>query len=104
MLDCPICQSPLWDPVTVPCGHTFCKRCLHGATRGKCHVCKGKLKMTGEQDLRCNTLLANLLDKCLNQETKVSRITRDLHHLIAQQQYEEAGKAACKAIAMGKDG
>ncbi|KAM5173035.1 LON peptidase N-terminal domain and RING finger protein 1-like [Mantella aurantiaca] len=97
---CPCCQQPLWDPVTVPCGHTFCKSCLQGAARDKCHVCKDELKIRGEQDLRCNTLLSNLLDKCLDQQTKVHRITRDLHHLIGQQQYEEAGKVASKAIAM----
>lgn len=27
-LQCPICHDPLVDPVTTPCDHTFCYRCL----------------------------------------------------------------------------
>lgn len=103
LLACPCCQHPLWDPVTVPCGHTFCKRCLQGAARGRCQVCRTKLKISGEQELRCNTLLSDLLDKCLDPHTKINRITRDLRHLIAQHKYEEAGKVACKAVTLGKD-
>ncbi|XP_018415055.1 PREDICTED: LON peptidase N-terminal domain and RING finger protein 1-like [Nanorana parkeri] len=100
MFNCPSCQHPLWEPVTVPCGHTFCKRCLQGPTRGKCHVCKHKLKIRGDQNLRCNTLLSDLLDKCLDPPTKVNRITRDLQDLITQHKYDEAEKVACKAVAM----
>lgn len=100
LLACPCCQHPLWDPVTVPCGHTFCKRCLQGAARGRCQVCRAKLKISGDQELRCNTLLSDLLDKCLDPHTKINRITRDLHHLIAQQKYEEAGKVACNAVTL----
>ena len=28
---CPICHDPLVDPVTTPCDHTFCYRCLRGS-------------------------------------------------------------------------
>ena len=27
-LDCQICYSSLYDPLTTPCGHTFCRTCL----------------------------------------------------------------------------
>lgn len=41
-----------------------------------------------------------MLDKCLEPQTKVIRITRDIQDLIAQNKYEEAGKVTCKAVAM----
>ncbi|CAI9552828.1 unnamed protein product [Staurois parvus] len=97
LLGCPSCLHPLWPPVTAPCGHTFCKRCLQGAAR--CQVCRSQLRIPEDQELPCNTLLSHLMDKCLDPPpTKLTRITRDLHHLLAQHQYEEAGKVASKAV------
>ncbi|XP_075712234.1 LON peptidase N-terminal domain and RING finger protein 1-like isoform X2 [Rhinoderma darwinii] len=101
LFNCPSCQQTLWDPVTLACGHTFCKKCLQAVNR--CQICKQRLKGRGAQELRCNTLLSDLLDKCLNMETKVRRITRDLEDLISIQQYEEAGKIACKGIVMAPE-
>ncbi|XP_044137115.1 LON peptidase N-terminal domain and RING finger protein 1-like isoform X2 [Bufo gargarizans] len=98
---CPSCQQTLWEPVTLACGHTFCKKCLKVANR--CQICKQRLKFRGGQELRGNTLLSSLLDKCLDMETKVKRITRDLEDLISVQQYEEAVKVACKGVAMAPE-
>ncbi|MEE6478333.1 hypothetical protein FKM82_011821 [Ascaphus truei] len=100
---CPSCQKLLWDPVTVCCGHSFCRRCLQGPSSDRCQVCKQRLKIRGAKDLRCNTLLCNLLDKCLETETKVNRIKRDLQELISLQKYEEAVKLACKGIVMAPE-
>ncbi|KAM4748159.1 LON peptidase N-terminal domain and RING finger protein 1-like [Rhinophrynus dorsalis] len=100
MFLCLACQQPLWDPVTVRCGHSFCRRCLQGPSSERCHVCKKRLRIRGPQDLKCNTLLCNLLDKCLDTETKVNRVKRDLQDLISLQEYEEAAKLACKGIVM----
>ncbi|XP_032903389.1 zinc-binding protein A33-like [Amblyraja radiata] len=33
-LNCPVCQKPITDPVSLECGHTFCKPCI-AATWGK---------------------------------------------------------------------
>ncbi|XP_077122506.1 LON peptidase N-terminal domain and RING finger protein 1-like isoform X2 [Ranitomeya variabilis] len=101
LLSCPSCQHTLWEPVTLACGHTFCKKCLKGVNR--CQLCNQRVKISGAQELRCNTLLANLLDRCLNMEAKVKRITRDLEGLIATHQYEDAGAMACHGVVMAPD-
>ncbi|XP_072001634.1 LON peptidase N-terminal domain and RING finger protein 1-like isoform X1 [Engystomops pustulosus] len=101
LLSCPSCQQTLWEPITLACGHTFCKICLKAARR--CQICKQRLKISGAQELRCNTLLSNLLDKCLDLDTKVKRITRDLEDLVTARQYEEAAKVACKGIVMAPE-
>ncbi|XP_069825197.1 LON peptidase N-terminal domain and RING finger protein 1-like isoform X2 [Dendropsophus ebraccatus] len=102
LFSCPSCQSTLWEPVTLPCGHTFCRRCLKAATR--CQVCKQRLKGgRGGHELRGNTLLSNLLDKCLDLDTKVRRITRDLDQLISSHSYEEAAKVACRGVVMAPE-
>ena len=44
-LECGLCYRLFFQPVTTPCGHTFCKKCLdrcldHSTT---CPMCKGNL-------------------------------------------------------------
>lgn len=45
LLDCAVCYTPLYEPVTVACGHCFCRRCLARQLdfeRG-CPLCREKL-------------------------------------------------------------
>ncbi|KAM8971882.1 LON peptidase N-terminal domain and RING finger protein 1-like [Pelodytes ibericus] len=102
-LKCPSCQQFFWDPVTVRCGHTFCRKCLLGPAADRCHVCKQKLRIRAAQDLRCNTLLCNLLEKCLESGIKVDRVKRDLEDFISSQQYEEAAKLAYRGVVMAPE-
>lgn len=44
-LECGLCYRLFYEPVTTPCGHTFCRKCLdrcldHTVT---CPMCKGNL-------------------------------------------------------------
>merc|ERR1719473_2641536 len=40
--ECAICNQLLLDPVSAPCGHTFCRACLEQSLgyRGVCAVCR----------------------------------------------------------------
>ncbi|XP_039501783.1 E3 ubiquitin-protein ligase RNF125 [Drosophila santomea] len=42
LYSCPICMSPLEQPVATMCGHVFCKKCLTGALIPfhNCPMCK----------------------------------------------------------------
>lgn len=42
-VDCPICSRMLFDPVTTPCGHTFCASCFR---RSMDHACRCPLCRT----------------------------------------------------------
>ncbi|KAJ9092713.1 hypothetical protein QFC19_008638 [Naganishia cerealis] len=48
-LECPICKSPFNAPVSVPCGHSFCSRCIRDALaeRKECPVCREAVKEAG---------------------------------------------------------
>merc|ERR1719436_1069357 len=43
--ECSICMKLLLDPVTVSCGHTFCRACLQRSLgyRGVCAVCRAPI-------------------------------------------------------------
>ena len=43
LVECPICLTLLCEPVTTPCGHTFCRPCLVSTLRRnmkKCPSCR----------------------------------------------------------------
>ena len=46
-VECPLCLRIFWEPVTTPCGHSFCRACLYQAldTSPSCPLCKGSLEM-----------------------------------------------------------
>ena len=47
-IECSICCDPVTDSVILPCGHTFCRPCVHkwvtteNANRRKCATCRGQ--------------------------------------------------------------
>lgn len=45
MLECPVCNKPFLDPVTLPCGHTFCREDLVRADRCFIDSCGARIKV-----------------------------------------------------------
>ncbi|OBZ86061.1 LON peptidase N-terminal domain and RING finger protein 1 [Choanephora cucurbitarum] len=62
LLDCSICLSPLTQPITTQCGHTFCKDCLiHTMTdvsHKACPFCRQPLNRIG----KINEIISGWLD------------------------------------------
>lgn len=46
-MDCQICYTLFYDPITTSCGHTFCRSCLHRILDHSlyCPICRRKLAM-----------------------------------------------------------
>ena len=77
---CPVCLDLLKDPVTIPCGHNFCKRCIEGCwdqddQRGvySCPLCKRTF--TPRPTLYKNTLVAEMVETFLKTRIQASSIT-----------------------------
>ncbi|XP_063910969.1 LON peptidase N-terminal domain and RING finger protein 1 [Zophobas morio] len=59
LFNCPICRNVLKGPVTVECGHTFCKDCLDRTDSESCGLCATAISNT-----RCiNVLVQGLVEK-----------------------------------------
>nr|KAF6387619.1 hypothetical protein mMyoMyo1_008093 [Myotis myotis] len=63
-INCPICLDNLGDPVTIECGHNFCRSCIEHSwadvqDRFPCPVCRHPCK---ERHLWSNTQLGRMVD------------------------------------------
>ncbi|EPQ07444.1 Tripartite motif-containing protein 75 [Myotis brandtii] len=63
-INCPICLGNLGDPVTIECGHNFCRSCIQQSwadvqDRFPCPVCRHPCK---ERHLWSNTQLGKMVD------------------------------------------
>ena len=63
-LDCPLCLSLFCEPVTLPCGHSFCRACFRRASRSgpggrACPMCRAPVALDAA-DLGTNFALSNV--------------------------------------------
>ncbi|XP_003962265.1 LON peptidase N-terminal domain and RING finger protein 2 [Takifugu rubripes] len=72
LFSCRLCRSLLYEPTTVECGHTFCKRCLEDKPAEDCSSCRQKLNKIDAlpNGRRLNVVLGGLLDKLFGSESK----------------------------------
>ncbi|XP_035516093.1 LON peptidase N-terminal domain and ring finger 1, like [Morone saxatilis] len=94
VFDCPSCHSFLGEPVTIACGHSYCKRCLQRRLLSKCKLCRETV--TGEE--KVNVILCGLLEKWFPDELKKSKTLCQVDELCRRKRYEEAVSLATDVI------
>ncbi|CAL1540144.1 unnamed protein product [Lymnaea stagnalis] len=100
MFTCGLCRGLLADPVTVPCGHTFCRKCFEKDKSKSCEVCgivHYRLKL---RNLNSNVILTNLIDKWFPNECKASSLKKAGNDYFTKGEYINAIKVYTEAIEM----
>ncbi|XP_052628016.1 LOW QUALITY PROTEIN: LON peptidase N-terminal domain and RING finger protein 1-like [Harpia harpyja] len=103
MLRCPSCLLLLWEPVTVSCGHSFCKPCLGGAVPSRCPLCQERLKLLGVGAARCNVVLCGLLEKCVERESRLAWLAARVRDRLSRGDAREALRMAQKGVELAPD-
>lgn len=84
------------------CGHSFCKSCLGGTVPSRCPLCLEKLKLLGVGAARCNVVLCGLLEKCVEQESRVAWLIAQVRDRVTRGDLQEALRMAQKGLELGK--
>lgn len=101
---CRLCRYLLHEPITVECGHTFCKHCLEDDSVKECAQCKQKLNIKGglPNGLRLNVILSGLLDKLFATESKARRYWIEGEVLWKKQSLSDALEKYNTAVDLGR--
>ncbi|XP_068445082.1 LON peptidase N-terminal domain and RING finger protein 1 [Clinocottus analis] len=95
VFDCPNCHSFLGEPVTIACGHSYCKRCLQRQLLSKCKLCSADV---GGGEEKANVILCGLFEKWFPDEMKRSKTLCEVDELCRRRRYHEAVSLATDAI------
>ncbi|XP_077141315.1 LON peptidase N-terminal domain and RING finger protein 3 [Ranitomeya variabilis] len=95
VLTCKECQGFLYEPVTLPCGHTFCKRCLE-RRRTPCPLCR---EAPG-QHYRVNVLLSTIIAKWFSCEVRAARLRHEGNALLGESKLQDALDRYNEAISL----
>jgi len=81
--DCPMCCSLFWEPVTSPCGHTFCRHCLARSLdhSNRCPICRTVLHITARKHPVTITL-QKVIEKVMPQQLEARRQELTASHVI----------------------
>lgn len=77
-LDCQLCYSLILDPLTTPCGHTFCRKCVTMMLNHSdlCPVCRRTLNMPSRiQSEPMNKRLSGLMQTLIPHQVAAQRET-----------------------------
>lgn len=104
LFSCRLCKCLLYEPTTVECGHTFCKRCIEEEPVTDCIQCKQKLnKKDGlPNGRRLNVVLSGLLDKLFAAESKARKFWIEGEVLWKKQSLSDALEKYNAAVDLGK--
>lgn len=99
LLECPFCLFLMCEPVTMSCGHSFCRRCMGGYLPSRCPLCKERFKQKDVKISKNNVLLISVIEKCCPDETKLKC---QIQEKLKTSDFTEALRITNDGIELGK--
>ena len=101
IFDCLICRNLFNDPVTIPCGHTFCRTCLMKDRSKTCQNCGTVNHYLNVSKISSNVLLLQAIEKCFPTQVEASKLKKDANAAFQSWKFEDAVRIYSKAIELG---
>lgn len=92
---CAVCDHVLIYPVTMSCGHTFCRDCVHNKTQ--CQVCN-KYFVRHDESLKQDVLISRLVEKWWMPHIQAEIVNAKTETLLRQNALDEALKLCNESL------
>lgn len=102
MFECLICRNMIYDPVTIPCGHTFCRSCLLKDTSKQCKNCGTMNHYLNISRIRSNILLSQVLENWFPGHCKAVKLKKDANDAFQTCEFKDAITIYSSAIELGE--
>ncbi|XP_033744047.1 LON peptidase N-terminal domain and RING finger protein 3-like [Pecten maximus] len=86
---CVLCRGLLNDPVTIPCGHTFCRKCLEREQSRPCKKC-GTVNHLNVSSIKTNVLLKQAVEVWFPSECRALQLKADGNVYFEKRDFEKA--------------
>ena len=76
--ECTVCTDLFLDPVTAPCGHSFCRRCLARSLdhRPECPLCRAQVFGVFAHDAKVSVTIQEIIERQVPENVRVARAAR----------------------------
>ncbi|KAK3864338.1 hypothetical protein Pcinc_029966 [Petrolisthes cinctipes] len=89
LFSCPSCKGVLHEPITISCGHTYCRMCLHKGPLRTCKVCQCRVK-NQTVNVKPNVLISSLVDRWWAGEEEGVKLRSQGNECFRNKQLEKA--------------
>lgn len=100
---CPVCYGIFVEPVTIQCGHSYCKKCLQKQVANKsCRRCSYFLTNGDASQCKTNVLLGELVEKWWPDHVNASRLRSEGNKMFEQKHVGCALAKYTEALNLGE--
>ncbi|KAL8562181.1 hypothetical protein ACOMHN_005166 [Nucella lapillus] len=98
MFTCLLCRGIVNDPVTINCGHTFCRKCLERDPTKTCKVCGIVHYRLKPSSIRTNVVLSNIIRKWFPDSCRAAELKTEGNRFFEKKDFERAITSYSEAI------